>query len=57
MRDSYEKDKCEYSYYIDNYYRCTLNGQVCQHSIPDSSDCALYDIEEKKRRKRNNGTR
>lgn len=42
---------CEYSYYIDNYYRCTITGQVCKISIPDYVQCMLYDIEKEKRRK------
>lgn len=41
---------CEYSYYIDNDYMCTLTGQVCAIGIPDCTLCTRYDIEEEKRR-------
>ena len=49
---SYKENEtdCEYSYYIDNYYRCILTGQVCRMHIPDQTQCTVYDVEKEKRR-------
>lgn len=32
---------CEYSYYIENYYRCTITGEICNMSAPDEEYCTI----------------